>query len=228
MAADQDRMFDGGALSLVYAAERLFAERGVAAVSIRQIVNAAGHKNMSAAHYHFGSRDGLVRAVLQLRMPYVDRRRRELMNRQPQTSADRQLRFYVEVFVVPLSELLIPRSEGNYYLRFLEQYRFIPHADLLGELAPATFEMGDHIKSLLQDLPGLIVEARLRNAWSMIVAALASIEQRVGDGRIDKDMIGLLTADIIDEMAAALSAPLSARTLQIFHSTRSAQFGAMG
>ena len=46
------------------AAARLFAERGVDNVSIAEIVRAAGQRNTSAVHYHFGSRDEVLRAVL--------------------------------------------------------------------------------------------------------------------------------------------------------------------
>src|SRR5205085_1882241 len=41
---------------LVDAAARLFAERGIDNVSINEIVRAAGQRNASAVHYHFGNR----------------------------------------------------------------------------------------------------------------------------------------------------------------------------
>ena len=45
-------------------AERLFATRGVYQVTVREIVNAAGQRNVSALTYHFGSREGLLEAIL--------------------------------------------------------------------------------------------------------------------------------------------------------------------
>ncbi len=54
------------------AAEHLFAERGIDHVSIREIVRASGQRNLSAAHYHFGSRDALVVAVLERRLAEID------------------------------------------------------------------------------------------------------------------------------------------------------------
>ena len=45
------------------AAERLFAERGMYAVSNRQISEAAGQGNNAAACYHFGTRTDLLRAI---------------------------------------------------------------------------------------------------------------------------------------------------------------------
>jgi len=44
-------------------AEELFAERGLVGVSLREINAAAGY-SAAALHYHFETRDGLVRALL--------------------------------------------------------------------------------------------------------------------------------------------------------------------
>jgi AcrR family transcriptional regulator len=49
------------------AAERLFAERGIESVSVRSILAAAG-VNVALAHYHFGSREGLISALLEARV----------------------------------------------------------------------------------------------------------------------------------------------------------------
>ncbi|MEM9480643.1 MAG: TetR/AcrR family transcriptional regulator [Verrucomicrobiota bacterium] len=48
-------------------AERLFAKLGFDAVSLRQLTDEAG-VNLAAVNYHFGSKDGLIRAVLEHRI----------------------------------------------------------------------------------------------------------------------------------------------------------------
>ena len=48
--------------SLLDAAERLFAERGFEATSIRMITDAAG-ANVASVNYHFGSKEDLLRRV---------------------------------------------------------------------------------------------------------------------------------------------------------------------
>jgi AcrR family transcriptional regulator len=50
---------------IVLAAERLFAERGLDGVSLREIGAAVGNANNSAVQYHFGSKDQLVRAIFE-------------------------------------------------------------------------------------------------------------------------------------------------------------------
>lgn len=56
---------------LLDAAARLFAERGIDNVSIREIVRTAGQHNASAVHYHFGSRGEVLRAVLARHVPAI-------------------------------------------------------------------------------------------------------------------------------------------------------------
>jgi len=49
--------------AILTAAERLFAEHGVYAVSNRQVSEAAGQGNNAAVGYHFGTKADLVRAI---------------------------------------------------------------------------------------------------------------------------------------------------------------------
>jgi AcrR family transcriptional regulator len=57
---------------LLRAGERLFAERGIYQVRLREINALAGQRNSSALHYHFGSRDGLVEAILSQHQTAMD------------------------------------------------------------------------------------------------------------------------------------------------------------
>src|SRR3954469_1662625 len=64
---------------LLDAAERLIAERGVAGTSLRKVVAAAG-VNLASVHYHFGSRDELLHALVSRRAGPVNERRLELLD----------------------------------------------------------------------------------------------------------------------------------------------------
>jgi AcrR family transcriptional regulator len=52
-------------------AERLWGERGLNAVSLREIRIAAGQRNSSALQFHFGDRPGLMQAVAERHLPRV-------------------------------------------------------------------------------------------------------------------------------------------------------------
>jgi AcrR family transcriptional regulator len=58
------------------AAEKLIAERGYAATSLRQIIAEAG-VNLAAVHYHFGSKDEVLGAVIERKVGPVNATRME-------------------------------------------------------------------------------------------------------------------------------------------------------
>ena len=64
---------------LLDVAERLFAQRGLDAVSVRDITNAAG-ANLGAITYHFGSMRRLIVAVFDRRMAPLTRQRLEALD----------------------------------------------------------------------------------------------------------------------------------------------------
>jgi AcrR family transcriptional regulator len=49
---------------IMITAEQLFGQRGIDAVSLNEINKAAGQRNTSALHYHFGSKSGLLEAIM--------------------------------------------------------------------------------------------------------------------------------------------------------------------
>jgi AcrR family transcriptional regulator len=203
----------GGEIALILAAERLFAERGIEAVAMRHINQAANQRNMSAAHYHFGSRDGLIRAVLMHRWPELDRRRGDLLRR---SGPGRDIRFYLEAFVEPLIEELAPREEGNFYLRFMQQYeRFRGDYGFARQLSPAGVEIYDNLERLIGYLPEAVRRLRIGYLINMIHSVLAITEERLGTGEVAQADIRLIAANLVDMCAAALVAPLSAGTLDL-------------
>ncbi len=87
---------------LLDAARRLYADRGVFAVSLAEVVRAAGQRNTSAIHYHFGSRDRLLLAILEPQAETLRVRRAELLEKARGGDADEAV---VEALVRPLVEL---------------------------------------------------------------------------------------------------------------------------
>ena len=103
---------------LLTTAEQLFAERGIAAVPLRDIGIAAGQKNHAVVQYHFGDRESLVREIMAYRATLSERLRVEmfadLVSRgQPQVCD------LVRVFVMPLAAHL---EERSHYLAFMSRY----------------------------------------------------------------------------------------------------------
>ena len=197
-----------GENALILAAERLFAEGGIEGVSLRQINQAANQKNISAAHYHFGSREGLVQAVLAYRLPELDRRRGKLLRRSVEA---KDVRFYLEAFIAPLADELAPREEGNHYLRFIQQYeKYRGDYQFVRRISPWGVEIYAGLEKLLYYIPEQIRRQRIGYLINMIHSVLATAEGRLAKGELSHAEIPLIAVNAVDMFAAALSAPLSA------------------
>jgi AcrR family transcriptional regulator len=99
------------------AAERLFATRGIDAVSVRDITEAAG-ANLAAVNYHFGSKHGLIDAVVQRRADQLGQRRSELLD-ELESSGTVELRSVIGAMVLPTAELIAADPSGRFYVSFL-------------------------------------------------------------------------------------------------------------
>ena len=95
-------------------AEKLFATNGFAATSLRAIIKEAG-VNTASAHYHFGSKEGLIQAVLERRAAPVNAARLErlddLESRHP--SGTLPLEAVIEAFLTPAVEKLKSSQNGG-------------------------------------------------------------------------------------------------------------------
>jgi AcrR family transcriptional regulator len=63
---------------ILAAAERMFADRGYAGVSLRSITRESG-VNIAAIHYHFGSKEELLERIFELRCGPMNRERMRLL-----------------------------------------------------------------------------------------------------------------------------------------------------
>ncbi|GAA3940603.1 hypothetical protein GCM10023085_22610 [Actinomadura viridis] len=88
---------------LLDAAARLFLEKGADQVSIRAI-NAEAGLNPGAAHYHFGSREGLVSALLERELAPLWADRMEVIARRFQAGGDEGAPFEMADLVAALAE----------------------------------------------------------------------------------------------------------------------------
>jgi AcrR family transcriptional regulator len=94
---------------LLSAAKRLFLEKGADQVSLRAI-NAAAGVNPGAVHYHFGSRDGLLHALLEHELRPLWKGRLTALSGHPDTDADLEVRDLVAAVIEPFAELVGTRD----------------------------------------------------------------------------------------------------------------------
>lgn len=105
--------------ALLDAAERLMAEHGINGVSLRTILTAAG-ANAAALHYHFGSREDLIEALLARHGRRNNLRRREMLDALEANKQTPDIYDVVDAVVDPLLEMLREEKEaGRRFVRFL-------------------------------------------------------------------------------------------------------------
>lgn len=151
-------------------AEELFAQHGVAATSLRSITTAA-EVNLAAIHYHFGSKELLLRSLIERRLLPLNKERIEALGSlaPEELSVERIVRTFVE----PAFKLCHDQAGGIGFVKTL--------ARLHGEADPATqkmiisfFEelMSTYLSALQVVLPELsIVELQMR--FFLMVGSMA-------------------------------------------------------
>ncbi len=99
--------------ALLDSAERLFALNGIDGTSLRAITQDA-EANLASVNYHFGSKEGLVRAVFGRRLRPLNARRLESLDEAlRETRRAKRLRGILHAFVGPVLRMRFDRTDGN-------------------------------------------------------------------------------------------------------------------
>ena len=199
----------GADVRLLDAAERLFAEHGIAGVSLRNITAAAG-VNVASAHYYFGSKEGLVEAIFQRRMGAMEARRTELLNHL-EAAAELTARDVAEALVRPLAELVIdPEDERRYYVSFLAVTALRPgpvRTAALRSFDRQRERFGALLATALPDIPREVRMFRFLVAVQTGALLLADLDW----ARLPWDRTGrqITRAELIDQVVDALAGLLA-------------------
>ena len=95
------------------AAEQLFGEQGVSGVSLRTITTAA-EANLAAVNYHFGSKEGLIKAVLIRRIQPVNAERLAKLDALEAADATPELEPILDAFLRPAFDLSADPERGDF------------------------------------------------------------------------------------------------------------------
>jgi AcrR family transcriptional regulator len=169
--------------AILAAAERLFAEHGVYAVSNRQVSEAAGQGNNAAVGYHFGTKADLVRAIEQKHRVSTER----LLSKMVADIGDSSdLRDWVACLVCSLTEHLAQVGNPTWYARFAAQALADPEYHKIvvkGALeSPSVQRVVEGITRCLPDLPPAVVTERNIMARNLMVHTCADFERAFAEG----------------------------------------------
>jgi len=189
-------------------AERLIAEQGYAAVSLRMLGAAAGQRNNSVAQYHFGSKEGLVEAIIATRSEAIDRRRAELL-KLAEEAGEVEVGQLVRLAVEPLAETISPGTTDSFYLQFLAKIIDEPSLQDLWQRRsmPRSYQKVLRLlKGQLRHLPRRVRDRRLRWIQTVALHTLADheLQCRASATRAKE------TEDVVGDLVAMLTALLEA------------------
>jgi AcrR family transcriptional regulator len=169
--------------SILVAAERLFAEQGVFAVSNRQVSEAAGQGNTAAVGYHFGTKADLVRAIVRKHTERIELRRAPMVT---ELGDSVEVRDWVACLVRPSTEHLAALGSPTWYARFSAQVMTDPALrDIMIDEAlssPALHQILDGLNRCLAELPAEVRAERGHMARQLMVHMSAERERALAEG----------------------------------------------
>jgi AcrR family transcriptional regulator len=192
-------------------AERLFARRGIDRVSIRDITTAA-KVNTAAIHYHFGSKQGLIVAILDRSQAELNRRRAELLD-QVEASDTPTLRDVIEALVIPSAQLVADtRGPSRYYIGFISEVAAHPQFMPLVIQATERYSHRFHaaLKRVTPHLSDDVRELRFAIAKDMVNRVLGQSATGPVRGWLDQrapHAVDNLAERLIDFLVGGFAAP---------------------
>jgi AcrR family transcriptional regulator len=200
------------------AAQLLFARHGVDAVTIQQIVAAAGQRNNAALHYHFGSKEELIRQLVVDGAAVLDARRQDMLREMAARGGPASIREVLLILMMPVIELgEDERWRG--YIRFTSNLQASDPKTLRAALNnrwnSGYVACFNHLKRMLP-LPAEIIEQRL-SVFAIYANSILSAHEAARESRNTRSsrLWGHPAAieNMIDTLEAAITCPPSKSTL---------------
>ncbi|GAB4444128.1 MAG: TetR/AcrR family transcriptional regulator [Rhodocyclaceae bacterium] len=201
------------------AAERLFAEHGLEATSMRRITAAAGC-NLASVNYHFGGKEGLIREVFRRRLTWLNRERLRVLDEMEAAAAGRPLKPHLILeafFGVALRMTADTEGGGALFMRLLGRTYAEPSQFIRNFLAEEYAAVLERFKrALFRALPAVPEEEivwRLHfmlGAMSYAIAGTDSLRLIAHCGSGGTDSGAALAPRLMSFLLGGLRAPLPA------------------
>ncbi|MHB8467738.1 MAG: TetR/AcrR family transcriptional regulator [Acidimicrobiales bacterium] len=198
---------------LLDAATRAFAEQGVFNASLIDITRQAGQRNRGALHYHFGSRDGVLTAVLDRHVGFLAKREGELLD-VALTRPHEDVASVVEAVVRPAVELAASGWRGRCCLLIIAELAEEDPASRSEALDAVLARTGgdpvyDLLAARIGHLSPDVIAERQALVTVFILRAVAERAREVGRRRHRRPQLEheAFVRNLISMAAAAVSAP---------------------
>ena len=197
--------------AILKAAERLYAEHGVFAVSNRQVSEAAGQGNNAAVGYHFGTKADLVRAIEEKHRGPIERLREKMV---ADLGPAPDMRDWVSCLVRPLTDHLEALGNPTWYARFAAQVMTDPayHSMIVRDAlsSPSLVEVINGIAACLPELPADVRAERNVMGRNLLMHSCADRERGMAQGTaVPRASWSGAASGLIDAIVGLWLAPVS-------------------
>ena len=203
-------------------AERLWGDRGVEAVSLREIRIAAGQRNSSALQFHFGGRDGLLLALAERHLPRLAALQERLYADLVAAGRREDFDGLVEVLVRPQADYLRLGASERAWTKVCAEQAARPEvvlADVLGHAPAVALHVGTAVHEWLAPRlgSGLAIEriVAVATACLHLCADRARVEDAAAGSSAGPVRPALpfdqWRANLLDMAVAAMGAPVRDR-----------------
>jgi AcrR family transcriptional regulator len=206
---------------LKLAARRLFALHGVELVSVRDIVAAAGQRNVGSLNYYFGSKEALVHELALDAMRGIDAERNRKLDEVEAAGGPTSVREVLYLLTRFVYEPEASGSDDDTLMRFITML-ILNQRDVFLEAMNKMADRGywrcaAHIERLLPQVPAPLMKQRLLLMPLYMAAALSTREAARDSSRSWAEFWrSPATMDnLIDTAVGLLSQPPSPETLRL-------------
>ena len=167
---------------LIQAAEVLYGERSIYAVSLREIAARAGQKNPNALQYHFTNRDGLLQAIVEKHATRVAERRAGYFQRAGRGEWD-PAEAAARCLVMPIVDYIEDHPKAVNFVRIVSQITAMnPTGSAQADAVNIRFPSVPGLKTLLDEalasLPAQEAMRRIHLAVNITFHSIANIYRK--------------------------------------------------
>ena len=191
------------------AAEALFIETGFSATSFRAIAKHAG-VNLSAAHYHFGSKEGLFGAALHRRVEPLTRTREANLDRLEASGATPTVNEVVRGYLGPLCDVAPDSPLPSLIARLYGEPESVQQPFVIQEFSATAERFLSLLRNALPEVPADIVQWRFHFVIGSMIFLLSHERPPILFGPDDSAVGGL--EQLIEFATTSLSAPVFENT----------------
>lgn len=193
-------------ISLLLAAEQLIGDQGLNNVSLRQISERSGNRNVAAAQYHFESMERLILALIEYRKAAIDHFRERFYRERDMDFRHMTVRDYVTLIAWPHHNIRDQHGVRR-FARLLKALQQDPHYYAIWQQhyhdSPFANAIYFGLRKALSTLPEPVWDLRMKSMGKFIVSMIVDQDQTETGTRLEEEAF---VSEVIAMVVACLTA----------------------